>query len=977
MLVDEDAPIRHRLLEITEQFQNPIADLTTLLNLLTVPLEYLNLLPPQFKPYSKNRIYKTSLAILKYIPSIQRALLEHVLPTWDNILEEDGSFTLLEQFFAPDADIASVSGQVAISAFSTLMTTRLTKQGIRLLRSLVIRYPVEKLYAAISLRSDLDNTIKLSLWEDCVKTVLMVPAKVSNAVQGKTDYPLELEHGTYFTNICLRFEILVHSLSYKPPSESITLLSYLFSRLVNVGLFPSYPPVSRSQPSFFQSTMPMLESRFASRTDSDLYKLYWPYLLRNISSGHAIQSILHSLFSSTDKLKPPLKSDVSSRLCIRKISCLLNGLVGRLYPGDELWEYAINLVIKHDWDESRARIFVCWISGGCETGIVDLPVLASFLDAVVEAWSSTEHVKRSLLSYHHYVTSLLIITLSYIRSSEQTILAIAHSPNLIQGVSKYISHLDPSVRRCGMLTAEVVANFSGKTLNFKDWEGDDLDRQWARDLRKLIERRDVDADIAEKIQQNSDTDISVPEQAVEDLLISKKPSLSSHQESDSDDSVTGYTSRDSSRSVSPTPTDLDELEREPTLNVGIKKVSRPAYLVQLGQLLRGASKNEMDKPHEADEQEVALSCAEALIRKKRDYGTELEENAINLTYGLLSLQDNFDLPRFEERRQAALTALVACSPKQAAPVLIEEFFKSQYSVVQRFALLNALSMGARELASLPLPSRNLDLNRSSMELKDNSQMISVGSIDKHKLNVTKRTTLAREKHLRIRHIQTISEVSSAAISSSLVAKTISYIDVAAQFFIMPLVHRFWEFLRDEQMREELTIHLEQRQRYHSAGTGLILNPVVFAQYLRAVAILVHASQNAPEWLAIIAPNALELAVTSGTRPLSSTMNKIETDEAVEQWGKEASVLTSAFELALVVLDGCLDLDDGRLISLEHTALLLGAGDWAGKVFSLLDKGIQAQGAGGLHETKLKSVAAGVLLKVDELTSRWRRSMIDT
>jgi hypothetical protein len=34
---------------------------------------------------------------------------------------------------------------------------------------------------------------------------------------------------------------------------------------------------------------------------------------------------------------------------------------------------------------------------------------------------------------------------------------------------------------------------------------------------------------------------------------------------------------------------------------------------------------------------------------------------------------------------------------------VEEIFKSQYSTDQRYVILNALALGARELACLPLP----------------------------------------------------------------------------------------------------------------------------------------------------------------------------------------------------------------------------------------------------------------------------------
>lgn len=44
-----------------------------------------------------------------------------------------------------------------------------------------------------------------------------------------------------------------------------------------------------------------------------------------------------------------------------------------------------------------------------------------------------------------------------------------------------------------------------------------------------------------------------------------------------------------------------------------------------------------------------------------------DENAVNLVYGLLGLQDNFDLDGFEVKRQNAMNALIAGSPRKAAP----------------------------------------------------------------------------------------------------------------------------------------------------------------------------------------------------------------------------------------------------------------------------------------------------------------------
>ncbi|OJA09837.1 hypothetical protein AZE42_12084, partial [Rhizopogon vesiculosus] len=84
-----------------------------------------------------------------------------------------------------------------------------------------------------------------------------------------------------------------------------------------------------------------------------------------------------------------------------------------------------------------------------------------------------------------------------------------------------------------------------------------------------------------------------------------------------------------------------------------------------------------------------------------------EENAANLVYGFVSLNDNYELEGFETKRQRAVNALVVCCPRVSATCIIEEFFRNQYSTGQRFVILNAIVLGARELASLPVHSSSL------------------------------------------------------------------------------------------------------------------------------------------------------------------------------------------------------------------------------------------------------------------------------
>jgi telomere length regulation protein len=181
-----------------------------------------------------------------------------------------------------------------------------------------------------------------------------------------------------------------------------------------------------------------------------------------------------------------------------------------------------------------------------------------------------------------------------------------------------------------MLVAEIVAERVGKKLDFGDWEGDDAGKPWAREIRQLVAARDLDAD--------DSIDVKTEIGNIEGRGIEETPSPSASKDTepsrsqpialgtgyDSDDSLTGYASPSSSRSSSPTPSELDEIAKDPTLGVGVKKIPRPVYLAQLGEMVRSTGGLKADDDNqEADKIEMALNCAEELIRKKRTYGTEL------------------------------------------------------------------------------------------------------------------------------------------------------------------------------------------------------------------------------------------------------------------------------------------------------------------------------------------------------------------
>lgn len=348
--------------------------------------------------------------------------------------------------------------------------------------------------------------------------------------------------------------------------------------------------------------------------------------------------------------------------------------------------------------------------------------------------------------------------------------------------------------------------------------------------------------------------------------------------------------------------------------------------------------------------------------------------------------------------------------------ITEQFFKNQYSIDQRFVMLTALALGARELASLPVPPPKVTLSRISFPSKRLPAAvhqklitegpvqalltdISQGAIEKARDDATSKapSSFTRERQLRLQRPAKVSAVNNTvsinprseplpATSPGYGPPAAKFTEIAAEYFICPLIKQFWVFFRDEQIREERLSHQsDPLYRYRGSGTGLVLNPVVLAQFISTLAVLAHAGRNAPQWLALVAPDSLELAITLGTRPVSQADDEDEEVDAASksEWGqattskdKEASVLAASLELALIILDGSLDLDGGRSLGLEHTRLVLSAGEWAGNLLSWLEQGLRVAGGGGIQEVRLQRGAAGVMLKVQEISERWGRSMVD-
>ncbi|KAH7339084.1 hypothetical protein B0J17DRAFT_768094 [Rhizoctonia solani] len=1067
--------------EIISQLRQPIPSLDELESLLNAPLRSLGV-----PTTASHRLKLTSPPSPRQLITLQATILGYVFPAW-----EDQTKILWDYFCPPNG-----GGILTIGSLNVLTVPPLSPSAIKILDKFVRTYSLERLWRILNKGAGDNNEIK---WDEVLKNWISIPAKVANVQAGEVEGALNFK--IFMLETCKSVERVIHSVaSGGPPSEETTnKLVQTLTKLVQTGHL--------TDGLFFSDTLSVCLTHSTNE-----YRHIWNQISQNLP-GPVLHTFVGSLVGFLNH--PPLSSTLSNSKSSQDLTSYEMATLFTLFFGSaneappEVWN--VLLGGGRSWNPRIARALVEWAARATgeqgangqiefnkgileETlGIDDIlqketyqdDGLSALLEQVLSRWTDSQHISRALLSEHRYLTSLLVLTLGVLLSSSPPasttekpydplsfsppssrppspipssrpklhplVVKTSTSPQFIRSVGTYLSHRDESVRRCGMLVAELV---SGGKLDFGGWdetstENEDIGREkrrewqvWAKVLRteakdvlSILRREKQETQIVlEQVAQEAPTS-TVDEPSRAETRVDSDDEALPEPDSD-DDSLIGYAdpSPTSSRAPSPTPSELED----PTLRR--RQIPRPVYLAELGALLVEAPKNAVevqpadgfgldpktrrgmgitggraggDGEDEKARAELALDVGVELIRKKRGYGSELEENAINLAYLFLGLQDNFDLDRFEDRRQAVLVALVACCPTKAAPTIIEQFFHHQYSTAQRFTMLNAVALGARELAGLPIPPPPNDTSKrpridfpskvlpgaahleymqesdvpappanriegsSRHRIEGMTSQVSTLVKDLSGMAITrsKQETedsipqIVRERALRVgpnpgRGIASVDLDAPTKLGYlSTQTPVVPFAQVAVENFVAPLINRFWAHLQSSMAHESYA--RSGSSLGAGVGTGMILSPLVMTHLMGTLAVLLHAARHAPPFLHVLAPDAAELALSVGTRPLS---------RSGDGEGTEAGVLAGALELTLTVLDSALELDGGQVFALERTDLLLGIGQWASTVFEALDKGERAPGAGGKDEERAVRIAAGLVLTSERIVSKWRRSM---
>ncbi|GAA5985434.1 hypothetical protein JCM11641_000156 [Rhodosporidiobolus odoratus] len=894
----------------------------------------------------------------------------------------------------------------------------------------------------------------LARWDDTLKELLRLPTRVANAwgaLHEKKKVPLhqpglgvppELEDRPYFATFTKSYLSLLWYLASDSsvPAYHSALSSALAPLLSSSTFLTTALPILIPRflpPSTFPTPPEELVQR---RRHIDIWRAVTAEL-----SERDLSRFLRAVLRALEKdVSHVASADPTS--AARAVAFVLDALFGPLAPiKTELWRTALAVLLERNssWNSPLVPLAVVLWVGREEEASIEL------MQAAMRAWGAREELQSANDARRLYLTSLLLLSIASLPSLHPAVVALSRSLVFLSAVSNHLSLVAPLQRLLGMLVAEIVSTRTIppdgelKPLSFGDeiWGGDGREQLVVRKLRELFE--EVSAGKVDKVvgwqdllrQVSGTTCPPQPPQPASAPKVNSKPlQPSSVEESpaappkrplisiigadDSDDDLEAYP-------LPPAPSDstLEVLNSDdpalyhsafPSQQAATSgpgggasqtrkrgRLRPPVYVPELVAYLKGqdpeGGKEEADG--QAERVEMGLKEGEGLVRRKAGWGGELKENAVDLAFALMALQDQFELVNFDQLKQNILVALATACPTEIAPCVIEQYFTPSYSLAQRNTLLASLAISARELANLPIPvtpttpakpqpslplfpSKQLPpaMHRKLLGYAPGEQLGALETLTADLTRIALSDTredaeatvpgAAREKLLNVRRTTTRSSASTAASRTTIASPSKpTFSLLAAEIFILPLINRFWLYLRDT-----ATSSLSHTSNVgpYAGGTSVatLLQPYLLSKFLATLSVILHAAQFSPAFLAVLVPETLTLALglkPSAPAPHSRRGADSELEDA--ELNQDA-VLSASLELVLVALDATVQLDGGRTIMSSSvnggSSLVAEVKDWAEEVFEAEERKGSEGGVG-----RTGRAAAGVLLRVEEIVGRWR------
>ncbi|EMR11751.1 hypothetical protein PNEG_00183 [Pneumocystis murina B123] len=395
---------------------------------------------------------------------------------------------------------------------------------------------------------------------------------------------------------------------------------------------------------------------------------------------------------------------------------------------------------------------------------------------------------------------------------------LSHSKAYLNGLTNRLSSSSERVRFLGMIVGESVTrklfpNDEKKWLTFNVDNTLTPESNWWRNIINVDNITNIKSLSLGSTNNDCNSSLGSGQDAIKE-----HEQIQPIQENDTvvavDDEFVPYALPDS---------DDDDSDDDPAFTEKNKKINAPVYIRELISMLK--DNTSYPKLH------MALKTSPNLIRRKANFGTELSKEAVTLARIISSMNDEFNMDKFIELKQESMTALVATCPELVASYFIEQYFTGDISIQQRYMILSALALGAREISGIDSSKKKMFPSKVLVS-KLHQQYVSpidiivkemnMLSVKQNTSNLTKIDSLNSINPLKVRRFSKRTEI----MKNKQLPKKNPLAAIAGKCFIFPMIGYWWVYTKDA-----------YNDNFH-------YEPLLLSQFLKTIAIIFQASYPA-------------------------------------------------------------------------------------------------------------------------------------
>nr|POF19896.1 dna replication checkpoint protein tel2 [Quercus suber] len=599
--------------------------------------------------------------------------------------------------------------------------------------------------------------------------------------------------------------------------------------------------------------------------------------------------------------------------------------------------------------------------------------LTSLFEVMSSMFGDPLFIAHAPLSQQEAMTQNLLLAAGYLhRASPMAVLMTARSSGHMQGVSNRLDTSNQRARWLGMVAGTAISGLVDRpgmtALNFGTDDMDTLEARWYLNLVNFQDTVGAHSDIERLLQKLRNFDSKKQKFKVhkeEMPILHGKPmfgpvrppqivpaDVTENRISEVLDSDKVAAESNILKPHSKPDSDPEDSDDDATM-INRSKPRPPVYVRDLMRMIQD------DK--EPARFEMGMEHAAALIRRKANFGNEVKDHANELLSMLSNLQDPFATAGFDEKRLQTMIAVFVSDPSTLGPHISNRVFSGDFSISQRCMMLSTIGLGGRELAGFQSQD---DLNPIAIAAKETfpskqlpPQLHSLysGSIFPVKrLEVTSadvERSLVQPMALRAADQQT-AELNAVKV------RTFSSRIALERTKRKPAANKLAQILGQTIFHPLLSRYEQEITSYGSASVWSS-TPILIVTLVKTLAILLHAAG----------------AATADLRDITVAFWRFLHRLRVAAVGDIAILSSVLFALLTLLEVNTTTTSAQQRLAEECAKELAQTQQWAEVVFERLGGGnVVDNSAGRNEEARVRALAAGVLVKTQEVVATYQRQL---